>query len=269
MQRIAPPAPRGLRVGLWGCGHLGKQLADLCREGKAGDVQVVGILARSTSTALLETASLLNARACTNLADLLALGPDVVLEAASASALAELGPAILDAGVDLVALSPSCLADASVEDAFRRAAARSGRTLYLPPASADGVDFLAATRHDGLDRALVTVTWRPSAEVPETAGATERRRIFAGSAREATRRYPRHLNFVVALALAGAGLDATTVHIEVDPSAAHTSYVLDVDSPAATLRAAVGLRRPGGRQGRLAVLSGLETLRRLAAGGAG
>src|SRR5947207_12983845 len=100
-----PRRTRVLRLGLWGCGNVGRQIADGCLAGFSGEVEVIGVLARGRSDRLIETAASLGAWACTSLEELLALGLDVVIEAASGAGLAELGPRILEAGIDLIALS--------------------------------------------------------------------------------------------------------------------------------------------------------------------
>jgi aspartate dehydrogenase len=263
MLTIAPRRSEPLRAGLWGCGALGKQVAEGIRAGQAGNVRTVGVFARRRSPDLLETAGSLGAEPCADLADFLRLRPTAVLEVARAAALAELGPEIVRAGVDLIALSPSCLFDEEVEARFQQAADASGRSLLIPSASADGVDLLLATRRDELRGVRLTITWAPSDELPPYTGDGDPQEVFAGSAREAGRRFPRHLNFVIAIALAGLGLDGTEVRIQVDPEARFTRYVLEIDASAAGLRAEVALCRPTGRRGRLAVVSGLQALRQL------
>lgn len=264
MLRIGPRTKEPPRVGLWGCGEVGKQIAEGIRAGRAGDVRVVGVFARRRSPDLLETAAGLGAEPTTDLGALLQLRPSVVLEAARAAPLAELGPTILEAGVDLIALSPSCLFDEEVEARFQRAADASGRTLVVPSASAVGIDLLLANRRDDLRSVRLTITWRPNDELPPYTGSGEPQAVFVGSAREVGRRFPRHLNFVITIALAGLGLDGTEVRIVLDPGARSTRYLLEVEAAATGLRAEVELRRPTAQRGRTAVLAGLQTLRQLA-----
>jgi aspartate dehydrogenase len=266
MLRIAPPAGQALRVGLWGCGPVGAQVAEGCRDGQGGTVEFVGVLARHASPALAETAAMLGAQACTDLETFLALRPSVVLEAASAAGLAELGPRILEAGADLIALSPACLIDPAVEARLQRAVEATGRTILIPSGSADGVDLLMATRHDELSSVRLIVTWRPSEETPPYTGQGEPQEVFVGTARQAGQRFPRHLNFTVAIGLAGLGLDRTEVRILIDPTVPWTIYQLEAEARATSLRARVELRRPGGRRGRFAAMSGLAALRELSGG---
>lgn len=256
--------PQGqLLIGLLGCGRLARQLADLVDRDREQRFRIVSVLARRSSPALHDTAQRLNARACTKLGEALEARPDVIVEVASADALAKLGPKILAAGVDVVALSPSCFTDPNVEGKFRRAVAYGNRTLYIPSASAVGVEFLSALHEDTVSRVHVTITWKPPADALPTVVGNGSHEIFSGSAREAGRRYPAQLNFVVTLGLAGIGLDKTTVRVLLDPAATCTSYVLEAEGGAGELVGAVTLRRPNDEPGRLAVLAALDTLRQL------
>jgi aspartate dehydrogenase len=265
MLGIGPPVGRPLRMGLWGCGKVGGQIAEGLQAGQGGNVQVVGVLARSASERLTETAASLGAQACTSPEALLELRPEVVVEAATAQALAELGPGMVEAGVTLVALSPVCLVEPEVQARFRAAAEAGGGCLLLPPGSADGIEFLRAIRTDELRSVRLRVFWKPTPQHPYT-GSGQPQEIFAGTAREAAQRFPLTTNFVVALSLAGLGPQATKVHVLLDPNAENTHYELEAIAAGGELRAAVQLRRPSGQSGRLAALSGLEAIRQLAAG---
>jgi aspartate dehydrogenase len=263
MLTIGPRAVEPLAVGLWGCGSIGRQIAEKVAVGQGGNVRIVGVLARATSAGLAECAALVDAQPCTSLDALLDLGPKVVLEAASAEGLAEQGPTILESGVDLIALSPSCLFDAAIEARFREAARSSGRTMLIPSASAAGVDHLLANRDDELRSVRLIITWHPNPRAVPYTGQGEVQQVFEGTARQAGRLHPRTLNFVVAIALAGLGLDHTAVRIQLDPNATFTSYRLELDAATTGLQAEVELRRPDGRRGRTAALSALATLRQL------
>jgi aspartate dehydrogenase len=265
MLGIAARTSGPLRVGLWGCGKVGGQIAEKLQAGEGGNVQVVGVLARSASPQLAATAAGLGAEPCTSLEALLALGPEVVLEAATTEALAEQGPRVIEAGVDLVALSPVCLLDGEVQERFRSAATGRGR-LLVPAGSAEGIEFLRAARRDELRSVRLDVFWKPSPQFPYS-GDGGPQEIFAGTAREAGERFPRNANFIVALALAGLGPDATEVRVLLDPEAENNHFQLEAIARGGEARIAVQLRRPSGQSGRLAALSGVEAIRQLADGG--
>jgi aspartate dehydrogenase len=258
---FAPPSTAPVRVGLWGCGNVGRQIGEGLRAGRGGNADVVGVLARSRSSRLLELADGLGAVPCTSLDELLELRPQVVVEAASPDSLAELGPRIIHAGADLIALSPSCFIRPEVEAAFRAAVEQSGRAVYLPSGSADGLELMLAARCDELRSVRLTITWLPSPRTPAYTGDGGPQEIFSGSVREANQQFKQALNFTVAVALAGLGMDRTELRIQLDPTALCTIYELEADGGPLSLRARIELRP----RGRLASFSAVETLARLRA----
>ena len=108
-------------------------------------------------------------------------------------------------------------------------------------------DHLLANRDDELRSVRLVITWHPNPRAVPYTGQGEVQEVFEGTAREAGRLYPRTLNFVVAIALAGLGLDRTEVRILLDPDAVQTAYRLEIDAATTGLRAEVELRRPDRR----------------------
>jgi aspartate dehydrogenase len=156
---------------------------------------------------------------------LVAARPDLVAEAAGHAALADIGPAVLAAGIDLVICSVGALSDDTLKQGLEAAAARSGARLILSPGAVGGLDLLAAARLSGL--ASVTYTSRkPPAAWKGTDAETRvdlasirsETAFFEGSARDAARLYPQNANVAATIALAGVGLDRTRVRLVADPS---------------------------------------------------
>jgi len=263
MQVLSPLNRRPVRVALWGCGHVGGQLAEGIVDGYGGNVTLCAVWGRTKSDQLLKIAASLEARPCTDLDAVLATSPELMVQASTAASLAEFGPRILEAGVDLIALSPACLCDPVVEDQFRQVTQATGRRLWIPSGSADGIEWLLATRHDKLGSVHLTVTWPSTDEFPEYSGSGEPQEVFAGTARQAAKAFPHMLNFVVAIGLAGLGLDKTSVLVQIDPTVHNICYRLEAKAWATDFRTEVVLRRPDNRRGRLASLSGLAALRLL------
>src|SRR4051812_46630915 len=95
-----------LRVGFIGCGTIARGTLRLLSS--TDDIAVVGALVRNTTRAApLPLVGSLEA--------LLALRPDVVVEAAGHEALRCHGSRVLGSGVDLLVLSVGALADAQLE----------------------------------------------------------------------------------------------------------------------------------------------------------
>lgn len=202
------------RIGLIGYGAIGRELAKRLAEGAAPGHALIGVLARDEGEGSLPPAPLY----CATLAALLARKPDLVIEAASTEALAEFGPAVLAARIDLMLLSVAGLADRKLEQALAEAAALSPARAYVPSGAIAGLDAISAAATSGLDSVTLVQRKPPRGLLaPEEAAALAGERIlYEGSAREAALRFPRNSNIAAALGLAGIGLDRTQVRVVAD-----------------------------------------------------
>ena len=169
------------------------------------------------------------------LAEFFARKPAVVVECASAQALAEYGPAVLAAGIDLVPLSLTALADPAVEQRLMAAAAAGPGRIEIAPGAIGTLDLLATAREEGLRRVVYRqlkspAMWKltPAAGLANLDAITGRTVFFRGSVREVARRFPNNLNTSVGVALAGLGLDGTEAELVADPAISETAHELDV-----------------------------------------
>ena len=215
-----------MRYGIVGYGRIGQRLA-------ARLPGAVAILGRGATLDGLTSAR-----------------PEVVVECASAAALAEYGPAILAAGIDLVPLSLTALADPGVERRLMAAAKVGPGRLELAPGAIGTLDLLASAREDGLRRVVYRqlkspAMWRltPAAALADLASIRRRRVFFKGSVRELARLMPDNLNTSVGVALAGLGLDATEAELVADPAINETAHELEVHAAPGT-----AVLRLGGRE---------------------
>lgn len=215
-----------MRYGIIGYGRIGKRLASRLPG-------AVAILARGGT-----------------LGALLAAKPDVVVESASAEALAEYGPAVLAAGVDLVPLSLSALVDPAVEHRLMEAVRTGPGRLEIAPGAIGTLDLLATAREEGLRRVVYRqlkspAMWRltPAAALADMASVRGRQVFFEGSVREVARRMPNNLNTSVGVALAGLGLDATEAELVADPAISETAHELEIHAAPGT-----AVLRLGGRE---------------------
>jgi aspartate dehydrogenase len=188
-----------------------------------------------------------SAPVCSDLAAFLAHSPAAVVECASAAALAEYGPAILASGADLLPLSLAAFADPAVERRLCAAAAGGPGRIELAAGAAAGLDFLATAVAGGLAAVTIrvgypTARWRgtPAEAAADLASIECRSRFFAGSARQAARMFPRHLNVCAGLALAGLGLDATRVELFADPALLQADFEVVAEATAGSLRLSIG-----------------------------
>lgn len=200
------------RIGFIGYGAIGRRAAGLVAASERA--RIAGVLLRPGSAAA-ETARGDGLAVVADLAGLLALEPDLVVECAGQPALAEHGAAALDAGAPLLAASVGAFADAAVAAALRAAARRSGAALTVPAGAIGGLDAVVAMRLAGLDS--VAYVGRKPPEAWGDAPGAPLRVVFAGDAGAAARLWPKNANVAATLALAGLGFAATEVTLLADP----------------------------------------------------
>jgi len=219
-----------LKVGLIGFGAIGRSVAALLPASVA-----LGVLTRSAPADLPVAAE-----ALADADALLAWGPDVVIEAASAEAFAQTAPACLGQGIDVVAASVGALQDSALLDRILAICSETGSRLVVPAGAVGGLDHIAAAALH--PETIVTyVSRKPpaawSAEL-EAMGQTEAASrgevsLYEGNAREAAARYPRNLNAGLTIALA-AGFDRVRVRVVADPEVARNTHEIVVSGPLGT-----------------------------------
>lgn len=164
-------------------------------------------------------------------AELLAWSPDAVVECAGHSALAELVPEILEAGVDVITVSLGALADERTLTRLQKAAEDGRAALQLAAGSVGGLDALRAGQMSGLEEVTYEgrkppAAWKgtPAEEVCDLEGLIGPYAFFEGTARQAAAAYPKNANVTAAAALAGLGFDHTRVRLIADPGAAENTH---------------------------------------------
>lgn len=223
-----------LRVGLIGFGAIGGAVYRLLRTEGAGTVVIVGALVRDPAKhAEADAPSFV-----TTCDDLLALKPEVVVEAAGHGALRAHGPAVLRAGCDLVMVSVGAFATPEVYDAVVTAAETGNARAIIASGAIGALDAIAAASIGGLDR--VTHTTRKPAHTllpsDEAAALTEAREVFRGNARDGALRYPESINVAAAVSLAGIGLDRTEVVVLADPHITRNMHTVVAEGAFGRLR---------------------------------
>jgi aspartate dehydrogenase len=146
-------------------------------------------------------------------------------------ALRQHGEAILSRGIDLVSVSSGALADAELCDRLVLAAQRGGTQLRMVSGAIGALDALSAASVGNLTNVTYRGRkppkgWRGSpAESKLDLDALSRATVhFSGSARNAALEYPKNANVAASVALAGIGLDDTTVELIADPAAEHNTH---------------------------------------------
>ena len=161
----------------------------------------------------------------TEVRDIDAIAPDLVVECAGQGAIADYGEAVLAGGHDLLVIATGALADAGLRARLEAAAARSGARMLLPAGAIAGIDGLGALRVGGLSAVRYTSikppqAWKgtPAEETVDLEGLRGPTVFFTGPAAEAARLYPKNANLAATVALAGIGLDETEIQLVADPT---------------------------------------------------
>jgi aspartate dehydrogenase len=251
---------RPMRVGLIGCGAIGRGLLELLRP--EDQVELVGALVADPSKPRPAEMPPL----CATLDVLLERQPSVVIEMGGHEALGCHGPGVLRSGIDLLMVSVGALANREVEREIVAAARDGGSHAVVVSGAIGGLDALAAAAIGGLSSVTHT-TRKPGRALmapAEAAALREPVELFRGPAREGALRFPESINVAAAVSLAGIGFDRTTVCVVADPSIDRNQHEVVAEGAFGTLRFEIrnipSAENP--RTGRLVAMSVLHALRK-------
>ncbi len=260
-----------IKVGIIGCGTIGKELALSCQKKFSDEVTLEAIA----------DADLAHARKLQNLLrpkpKILAIDPlirrcDLVIEAASKRASYELAKKALSLGKDVMVMSVGGILGKEKE-IFELA--RTHRCcLYLPSGGVVGIDGLKAAAIGKIYR--VTLTTRKPPQGFEDApyvikhninlkGLKQEKVLFEGNASEAVKGFPKNINVSATLSLVGLGAKKTKVRIIASPHMLvniHEVYVQG-DFGSFYTRTENFPSEQNPRTSRLAILSAVATLERI------
>jgi aspartate dehydrogenase len=222
-----------MRVGLIGCGAIGRYIALALAKGKMPEMELVGIFDIVETESIIRTAEALECPFTTNVNRLIDWRPDLVVEAASQSAVHSFSVPILEAGMDLLVISVGALADPELLDRLTDLARRQNRRIYVPSGAIGGIDIVKGAAVGGLDECRITTTKPPKAlagvpyveekgiNLGDIAKPTV---LYEGPAAEAVRLFPQNVNVAATISLAGLGVEKTVVRILADPSATQNMH---------------------------------------------
>lgn len=187
------------RFALVGCGRIGAPVLAAWQAGELPGWTLTGVLVRTLDAPRRGTGPF-----TTELAELLAGRPSLIVEVAGPAVLADLGETLLQA-TEVWTTSAAALADAGLTARLEARGRAAGHRLRLLPGAFAGLDGVASMTASPQAALELDIDLPPG---PEPAG--ER---FAGSVREAAALFPNSVNVAVAAALAGPGLDATRIRV--------------------------------------------------------
>jgi aspartate dehydrogenase len=252
-----------IEVGIVGMGVIGTHVAKAIENGIHG-IRLAGVSVRTATTA----------GGCPTypLAELIRRA-DLIVEAATQDALREYGPAVLEAGRDLMVLSVGGLV--GVLDEWARLAGERGCRILVPSGAIAGLDAMKGAR----EGAITSVTMETRKPPRGLAGAPyiaergidldairEETLIFEGPAAAAVKAFPANVNVVAALSLAGVGPERTRIKVFAVPGQTRNQHRITVEGEFGRLRVEVeNVPSENPRTGKLSYLSAIAMLRELGA----
>lgn len=199
-----------MKVGIIGCGAIANIITNFAVEGKLGvDIKYFydRDIERAENLALqLDGTVVLEARDMLDKVDL-------VIEAASPEAVAEIVPQILKCGKNVLIMSVGALMDFKLKENLENIAASTGAKIYAPSGAIVGLDGIKAASIGKIRKASLITRKPPKSLGIKAEGETI---LYEGKASKAVKEFPTNINVAAALSLA-CGQDVD-VKIIADPS---------------------------------------------------
>lgn len=221
-----------LKIGIVGCGTIGREIAKACRGRLKNRIELIGVCdidedkARTLNKALKKKVQILKL-------DDLMKSSDLVVEAASSKASSGVIEKAIRHRVDILVMSTGGLL--GKEGLLRRAETR-GIRVYMPSGAICGIDGLKGASVGRIDSVTLTTRKPPKG----LAGAPYLKKnsinlrdiktesvLFEGSAKDAVIGFPQNVNVSAVLSLAGIGAKDTRVRIITSPD--YTKNIHEVE----------------------------------------
>lgn len=212
------------RIGLIGLGAIGATIVEMWAQMLSERERLAAVLVRPAQVDLASQRVGAKTLVTADIGTFLDSDLDIVIEAAGHGAVQQYAERILAEGCELHVLSTGALADRSLRQRLQATAARGPGRIVIPTGALAGFDGLLSMRAAGLLSVKYTSAkparaWRNTpaeraCRLDELEGPAV---IFAGTAEEAAREFPRNANLAAAVALAGIGFEKTRVELVADP----------------------------------------------------
>jgi len=260
-----------IKVGIIGCGTVGKELAIACQR-RFGDEVTLEAITDVDAPCAKKLQKKLSPKPKVLTFDRLIERCDLIIEAASTAAAYEVAKKTLSLGKDVMVMSAGGVLGRERE--LLRLAKTHRCCLYLPSGGIVGIDGLKAARIGRIHRVTLTTRKPPQGfeDAPyvlkhniQLRNLKEEKVIFEGNATAAVKGFPKNINVSATLSLAGIGPQKTHVKIIATPHMlvnVHEVYVVG-DFGSFYTRSENFPSELNPRTSRLAVLSAVATLERV------
>ncbi len=207
-----------MNIGVIGCGSITKTLIKFQLEGKL-DVNLAYLYDLNEENAK-ELAEKVNADVVNSI-DELAEKSDLILEAASQSAVRSSIPQVLEKGIDVVIMSVGALMDNDFKDHIESLAQENNAKIYLPTGAITGIDTVKAATLGEIE-SISLVTRKPPVSLGIEVEGTDEVVLFEGKASDAVNEFPKNINVSSTLSLAS-GINVN-VKIIADPKIKNNTH---------------------------------------------
>jgi len=193
--------------------------------------------------------------------------PELAVECAGHTAVADYGETCLTSGADFLVTSVGALTDATLLQRLQRASRTHIGKVLIPAGALAGIDALAAARFGGLERVRYTsrklpLAWlgTPAEKMCDLASLTRSTEFYTGNAGDAARLFPQNANVAATIALAGLGFDRTEVSLNADPDAPGNVHIVEAEGGFGRLRVEIE-NKPLADNPKTSTLAALSVLR--------
>jgi aspartate dehydrogenase len=230
-----------MRVAIAGLGNVGGDVAVNLAAGEIPQIRLTAVCSRDPEKAREFSKSLEPRPKVVPLAEL-PEHADVIVECAVYDAFAEIARVALEAGKTLVTVSVGALG-ANLD--LIELAEKNGGVIRVSSGALPGLDLIRSAKEANISSAKLISRMRPESVAKEayiiakgfdfSTPPPKPVHVFSGTAREASKAFPRHFNVATTLSLAGAGLDDTLIELWVDDGIPGVIHRVVVESDAVGL----------------------------------
>lgn len=206
-----------LKIGIIGVGNIGRQIIKAVNN-KMVELDISAVFDLSKEN-LNRSAKLTDKPIYTtqDFDKFISSNMDLVVESASQKAVNDYAVKVLNFRKNLIIMSVGALVDSDLLEKIMHITETNNLKVFIPSGAIGGIDAIRSANIDDIESVCLTTT-----KPPKNLGIKEKLNkkiiIYEGSAREAVKKFPKNINVVATLSLAGIGFDRTRVKIIADPN---------------------------------------------------